>query len=271
MHRKQREHVGAYGIEGDITEIEQAREPDHDVQSPAEHHVGEDEDRQVEQVAQRQSGMERLLDEIGAYGKQHGEQDPADGEDAGIRKIGEEKDYGAPQRADEEEAEHERADQHEDRRARDAPDDEDECRRARRGAQDDQIAPVEALAGEELGEGRGDGILGMPDEQAEQEPPRHDDADGDREQHRPRLERETGDAIDRALAEQERKQQKGDDAADKRVADGRLEPLTEGFAGLSQGAQTFSTSGRPSSPVGKKMRTMASIENAATSLYSMVK
>ncbi len=34
---------------------------------------------------------------------------------------------------------------------------------------------------------------------------------------------------------------------------------------------TFSTSGRPSRPVGKKISTMASIENAATSLYSMVK
>ncbi len=31
--------------------------------------------------------------------------------------------------------------------------------------------------------------------------------------------------------------------------------------------QTFSTSGRPSSPEGKKMSTSASIENAATSLY----
>ena len=52
---------------------------------------------------------------------------------------------------------------------------------------------------------------------------------------------------------------------------GRLEPLAERCAGLRQGAQTFSTSGRPSSPVGKKISTMASIENAATSLYSMVK
>src|SRR5581483_6652440 len=112
---------------------------------------------------------------------------------------------------------------------------------------------------------------GVPEEQAEQEPAHHHDADGDGEQSRAGLEREPGDAVDRALAEEKRKQQKGDNAADKRIADGRLEPLTEGFAGLSQGTQTFSTSGRPSSPVGKKMRTMASIENAATSLYSMVK
>src|SRR5262249_21250861 len=35
--------------------------------------------------------------------------------------------------------------------------------------------------------------------------------------------------------------------------------------------QTFSTSGRPSSPVGMKIRTTIRIENAATSLYSTEK
>jgi hypothetical protein len=35
--------------------------------------------------------------------------------------------------------------------------------------------------------------------------------------------------------------------------------------------QTFSTSGRPSRPVGRKISTMIRIENAATSLYSTEK
>ena len=37
--REQREGIGADGIEGDIAEIEQPGEPDHDVEAPAEHHV----------------------------------------------------------------------------------------------------------------------------------------------------------------------------------------------------------------------------------------
>src|SRR5690606_24504615 len=41
--------------------------------------------------------------------------------------------------------------------------------------------------------------------------------------------------------------------------------------GVACGHQTFSTSGLPSSPEGRKMSTMARIENAATSLYSTVK
>ena len=36
-------------------------------------------------------------------------------------------------------------------------------------------------------------------------------------------------------------------------------------------AHTFSTSGRPKMPVGRKMSTMMRIENAATSLYSIEK
>ena len=73
------------------------------------------------------------------------------------------------------------------------------------------------------------------------------------------------------IAEQEAEQKERDHPADQSVGDGRLEPLADRFAGLRQGGQTFSTSGRPSRPVGKKMSTMASIEKAATSLYSMVK
>ena len=80
-----------------------------------------------------------------------------------------------------------------------------------------------------------------------------------------------GHIVDRAQSKQQAEQRKGDDGGEQGVGEGRLEPLAERCAGLRQGAQTFSTSGRPSRPVGKKISTMASIENAATSLYSMVK
>ncbi len=43
--------IGADRVEGDVAEIEQAREPDHDVEAPAQHHIGEHEDREVEDVA----------------------------------------------------------------------------------------------------------------------------------------------------------------------------------------------------------------------------
>ena len=39
----------------------------------------------------------------------------------------------------------------------------------------------------------------------------------------------------------------------------------------THGHQTFSTSGRPSRPEGRKIKTIARIENAATSLYSTEK
>ena len=41
--------------------------------------------------------------------------------------------------------------------------------------------------------------------------------------------------------------------------------------GCAHAGQTFSTSGRPSSPVGMKINTTIRIENAATSLYSTEK
>ena len=64
MRGEQREGVGADRVEGDITEIEKPGEPDHDVEAEAEHHISEDQDRQVEEITQRQSEMERLLDDI---------------------------------------------------------------------------------------------------------------------------------------------------------------------------------------------------------------
>ena len=48
--RDQREGIGADRIEGDVAEVEQAGEADHDVQPPAEHHVGQDEDGEVDDI-----------------------------------------------------------------------------------------------------------------------------------------------------------------------------------------------------------------------------
>ena len=48
--RQQRIGIRADRVERDVTEIEQAGETNHDVQSPAEHHVGDDEDAEIEQV-----------------------------------------------------------------------------------------------------------------------------------------------------------------------------------------------------------------------------
>ena len=49
--RDQRVGVGADGVERDITEIEEAREADDDVQAEAQHRVGDDQDAQIEQIA----------------------------------------------------------------------------------------------------------------------------------------------------------------------------------------------------------------------------
>ncbi len=48
---EQRVGIGADRIEGDVAEVEQAGEADDDVQAPAQHHIGEDHDAEVEQVA----------------------------------------------------------------------------------------------------------------------------------------------------------------------------------------------------------------------------
>ncbi|MNI09935.1 hypothetical protein D3C73_630230 [compost metagenome] len=53
MGRQQRVGIGADRVEGDITQIEQAREADDDVETPGEHHVDEDLDAKVVDIFQR--------------------------------------------------------------------------------------------------------------------------------------------------------------------------------------------------------------------------
>ena len=44
---EQREGIGADRVEGDVAEVEQAGEADHDVEAPAEHHVDQDLDAEI--------------------------------------------------------------------------------------------------------------------------------------------------------------------------------------------------------------------------------
>ena len=48
---EQRVGVGADGVEGDVAEIEQAGEADHDIQAPSEHHISQHQDAEIEQIA----------------------------------------------------------------------------------------------------------------------------------------------------------------------------------------------------------------------------
>ena len=49
--RQQRIGIGADRVEGDIAEVEQAGEADHDIQSPSEHHIGQHQNAEIENVA----------------------------------------------------------------------------------------------------------------------------------------------------------------------------------------------------------------------------
>ena len=50
---EQRVGIGADRVEGDVAEVEQAGEADHDVQAPAEHHVDQDLDAEIVDPFQR--------------------------------------------------------------------------------------------------------------------------------------------------------------------------------------------------------------------------
>ena len=203
MGGKQREGVGADRVEGDIAEVEQAGEPDHDVEPPAEHHIGEHEDGEVEPVAKRQAEMERLLEAERGERKEQGEQNAADHEDPSPGEIGEEMNDGAAQEPEADEDEHGDRDQLVGRRIEEGGDDEANDREQRGGAEHHDVAFVEWIAPEQFGEGRGERILRLPDEQVEQEPAEEHDADGDGEQHGPRAKRETGDVVHGAQAQHE--------------------------------------------------------------------
>ncbi len=63
--------IGADGVERDVAEVEQAGEADHDVEPPAEHHVGQDQHAEIQVVAlaaqrQRHRGGEQHRGDIAA-------------------------------------------------------------------------------------------------------------------------------------------------------------------------------------------------------------
>ena len=47
---EQRVAIGADGVEGDVAEVEQARQADHDVEAPAEHDVGQDQHGEIHRL-----------------------------------------------------------------------------------------------------------------------------------------------------------------------------------------------------------------------------
>ncbi len=51
--RQQRVGIGADRVEGDIAEVEQAGEPDHDIEAPAEHHIDQNLDAEIVDPFQR--------------------------------------------------------------------------------------------------------------------------------------------------------------------------------------------------------------------------
>ena len=75
--REQRVGIGADRVEGDIAEIEQAGEPDHDVEPPAEHHIDQDLDAEIVDPFHRAAGSRRSTSTMRRIGD-----DEADGERA---------------------------------------------------------------------------------------------------------------------------------------------------------------------------------------------
>ena len=86
MRREQREGIGADRVEGDVAEIEQAGEADHDVEAEAEHHIGQHQDGKIEQIAQRQIEIEGGVENVGDDREQGRRDDEADA--AILRAVG---------------------------------------------------------------------------------------------------------------------------------------------------------------------------------------
>ena len=165
MRGEQREGIGADGIEGDIAEVEQPGEADDDVQPPAEHDIGEHQDRQIEQIAERQAEMERLLQDVGGDREEDGEGDAANREDARVRQVREKNARRSGARArNGQEGEHASAHELTGSDADDDADDEEQHCDGRSDGEHADVAPLERLAGEQLGERRDDRVVAVPDE-----------------------------------------------------------------------------------------------------------
>ena len=205
---QQRIGIGADRVEGDIAEVEQAGEADHDIEPPAEHHVDQNLDAEIVDPFQR------AAEAGGANDDRRVDDDEADGE------------------------------RHEpfadDTRASAAA----QCAT---GAQ-------RALLEPRLGH------------QRISQPAAADEGD-DGEQQRPARGQDkiVAEVDDRLEADQRQEQAEGDERGEAGVAQraGHFDALSWRAGGH---AQTFSTSGRPNRPCGRKIRVIASTEKAATSL-----
>ena len=260
--RQQGVAVGADGVEGDIAEVEQAGEADHDVQAPAQHDVGQQQDADVQdhavgQRGQRQDGGEGDGDRADvAAGVLHLGGDAVHALVAvGLRQLGAA--GGHRQRGadgDDAAAQHQHQAQHLGRHRQQQPDAGAEQRQ-------DQHRQRHALA-----------------DQPEPEAAEEDQRDGGDDLLRPGFDAEPGGAVDRTQAHQRHGQQQGDEGGEAGVLDGggpvdaaRLAARGGGRDGVGvqgHGAYTFSISGRPSRPVGRKIRTRTRMEKVATSFHS---
>ena len=202
--------IGADRVEGDVAEVEQAGEADHDVEAPAEHHVGEDQDAErsihlIEPPGRRQRATSRGIAEARPSASSRNHTPPPSTGDGGARPSG----AGArpPRRAPAKPA---------------GEDDRDEQRRPAPARLRDQLvrmfwSVLKPMIGTE-----------QPSVTAPW---------------------------------------RGDPCRAPRIESGRRRLRGGGVGGmLGLMAQTFSTSGRPSRPDGRKISTMARIEKAATSL-----
>ena len=209
LRRQQRVGIGADRVEGDVAEVEQAGEADHDVQPPAEHDVGQHQDAEVELVAP------------GA--RDEGQHDSASASSTGAT--------NRPARAQ--------------RR-----------RRARAGRAAPAPAPRAARARASIASrpaktSRRPAIATSPQ----------------RWRRTSRAGRRRHRCAARPAATNSAE---GDQRRDGGIRE-RCAAPDAGGATAGGIAQTFSTSGRPSRPVGRKISTSTRIEKAATSLYSTEK
>src|SRR5262249_18712996 len=102
------------------------------------------------------------------------------------------------------------------------------------------------------------------------------DGDDDAERNEARLDLErAGRALVGAHADQQREQPKRDDGGHRRALQcaEKIDRGSDGSFGRGRHptAHTFSISGRPRMPLGRKIMTITSTEKAATSLYSIEK
>ena len=226
---EERVGIGADRVERDVAEIEQAGEADDDVEAPAEHHVGQDQDAEIDPVA---GFVQAALDQVDDQGKGEG-----DAEEERHREDGDMLE-GVRRRAD---------------------------RLGRLvGVRNGDLAPP----------ARQEGVLpSLPAKTRAQMSATRPQREVRKRSaplcsvRKERIGMHSPSVMSAVSAESLRAA-----ARSKRLGTACSSAEVLVIAGAFMAApQTFSTSGRPRMPEGMKISTMARIENAATSLYSIEK